>query len=263
MIPLTTDQKRLLLDYCVGITSPTESEEAQKLVESHPEAAQIHKNIQNCLSPLECCMGEACPDQLFESTITRLNEAAGDSQSQLRQLISDEQSKSTRTKRPRSFWGNFVEMAATAAVIMFVAGVLIPSLQFARQRAWKAQSQMQLSRIFQGLNQYTHEHDGSLPSVAMSAGQPWWQIGNNGQENVSNTRNAWLLVKEGYVDAGNFVCPARSDGQELQFDPEKAKQYNDFPARRYISYSFRIPCPEEGFNINQLEVLIADLNPLF
>lgn len=263
MIPLTSEQKQLLFDYCVGTASPQQCQQAQELIESHQQAATVNRQIRRSLYPLDSCQAEPCPDSLVESTIARLNQSANQSRIRLQELIADEQKISSKTRKERPFWGNFVEMVATAAVIMFVAGVLIPSLQFARRESWKQQSQMQLGRIFQGLYQYTQDHDGSLPQVAMSAGQPWWQIGSNSDQNVSNTRNVWLLVREGYVDATNFVCPARSQGQALQFDPDQADQYRDFPARRYISYSFRIPCPEEGFNIDQLKVLIADLNPLF
>ena len=102
------------------------------------------------------------------------------------------------------------------------------------------------------------------PKFASVAGQPWWKVGYQGQENHSNTRNVWLLTKGGYVNATNFICPAKSQGKVTQFDPAKAKQYNDFPARRYITYSFRIKTvnPHSG-DFSQQKVLISDLNPLF
>jgi prepilin-type processing-associated H-X9-DG protein len=72
------------------------------------------------------------------------------------------------------------------------------------------------------------------------------------------------LAKEGYVEPGDFVCPCRSEGKALEFDASKVRDYNDFPARRYVTYSFRIRYAKAGkSHLQGPQALIADLNPLF
>jgi hypothetical protein len=149
-------------------------------------------------------------------------------------------------------------------VILAIAGVFIPSLNFARQKSWQASCGRQLKQIGQGINQYISDYDDKLPAVATIAGAPWWKVGDQGKKNHSNTRHIWLLVKLGYNNPADFVCPGRSQGRALQFDPSKVKKCNDFPARRYVTYSFAIRCPQpqKGHTLIP-KVLMADLNPLF
>ena len=139
-------------------------------------------------------------------------------------------------------------------------------MRYARSKSWEKQCQMQLSRVGTGLANYRAEHDDLMPAVARADGQPWWKVGYQGAENHSNTRNVWLLAKEGYVDTTDFVCPGKRQGRALKFDPAKAKYYNDFPDRRYVTYSFRIiSCDKKTMQKNTTgrKVLMSDLNPLF
>jgi prepilin-type processing-associated H-X9-DG protein len=95
-------------------------------------------------------------------------------------------------------------------------------------------------------------------------GDPWWKVGYQGKENQSNTRHIWLLVKGGYVNPADFVCPGRSRCQTAQLDPSEVQNYNDFPSRKYVTYSFRIRCSKPGEESPRgQKVLAADSNPLF
>lgn len=262
MMPLTNQQKQLIFDYCIGVTSEKDSSQIQELISSSEEAAQIHSKLKTALTPLNSLEDESCPDHLAEGTIFRLNNAARSSRLKLEQLLATEQTRTISTRN--RFWRNFGEMLTAAAVIIFVAGVVIAPLNMARYESWKQQCQMQLSRIAGGLSNYQSDHDGQLPAVATATGEPWWKVGYNGPENYSNTRHMWLLVKNGYVDTTDFVCPGRRQGRALLLDSAKIRDYNDFPARKYITYSFRIKCPSsKSYDSTARRVLIADLNPLF
>ena len=262
MMPLDSQETRSILDYCLGQTSETESAHVEQLISENQEAEEIYLKMKAALSPLETVAEHSCPDALVDKTVNRLNVLARSSQQKLESLIASEQAKTIPIRNP--FWRNMVQMVATAAAIILITASLIAPLSYARQMYWKQACQMQLHRIWQGLNNYSNDHNGQLPEVASAAGQPWWKVGYQGQENHSNTRNVWLLTKGGYVNANDFICPAKSQGRVTQFDPAKAKYFNDFPARRYITYSFRIktanPCSGD---FNNQKVLIADLNPLF
>ncbi len=262
MTSLNKKEKQLLFDYSLGITTDKETSEAELLISVNEEAGKIYSDMRAALSPLENIDEESCPDDLAEGTIWRLNNLARSSQLRLQQLLASEQAK--KSVVGSRLWRNFGEIAAVAAVILFVAGILLPPLNFARQKSWQMRCQNQLSRIFQGLNNYSSDHDGQFPAVATATGEPWWKVGYQGNENHSNTRPIWLLVKGEYVSPADFVCPGRSQGRALQFDVSEVPNYNDFPARRYVTYSFRIRSnkPEEK-GIGGRQVLMADSNPLF
>ena len=262
MTELNNQQKQLLFDYCLGLTPEEATAEAEQLIASNEQAAEIHSKLKTALLPLKSLESESCPDDLAEGTIWRLNNLARSSQLQLEQLLAGEQARSVTDKS--RFWRNLGEMVATAAVIMLVAGVLIAPLNFARQKSRQQACLMQLQRIGEGINSYSSDHDGKLPAVATAMGAPWWKVGYQGKENYSNTRHIWLLAKGGYVNPADFVCPGRSRGQALQLDLSQVQNYNDFPSRRYVTYSFRIRCIKPGEESpHGQKVLIADLNPLF
>ncbi len=261
MTSLNSQQKQLLLDYCVGLTSETEKSEAQKLTAHNEEAARLHAEITKALSPLDSIESESCPDYLAEGTIWRLTNAARASELKLQQLLAVEQ---TRSVAKSFFWRNFGQLASAAAMIIFVAGIIIAPLTHMRQDYWQKYCQTQLQRIGQGINAYSADNEGKMPAVATTLGSPWWKVGYQGEENHSNTRHMWLLAKNNYVNPTDFVCPGARQGKAIQLDPSQAKNYSDFPARRYVTYSFRIVCKQPtDKNMSGQKVLIADLNPLF
>jgi len=263
MSSLNNVQKQLLFDYSLGLTSQEESSKAEALISSSEEAAQIHAKLRSALVPLESLKLQSCPDELAEHTISRLNSLADSSQFRLQQLLATEQGRPVIHKV--RFWHNLGEMAAVAAAIILFAGVLIPSLSFARQRYWQQRCQTQLANIFQGVNQYSSDYDGKLPAIAGTPGTPWCRVGYQGSEDYSNTRSLWRLVKGGYVkNPADFVCPAKSQGRALQFDISEMQNFNDFPDRRYVTYSPRIVCiKSQGKCMVSGEPLMADLNPIF
>jgi hypothetical protein len=270
MTKLNNQQKQLLFDYCLGLTTQESTAEAEVLIASNSQAAEIHSKLKAAISPLKRLESNLCPDSLAEGTIWRLNNVARSSavrhpvgQLRLEQLLADEQAKGITDKR--RFWKNIGEIVATAAVIVFVAAVFIAPLNLARQKSWQQACLMQLQRIGHGITSYSSDHDGQLPAVATTTGAPWWKVGYQGKENYSNTRHIWLLPKAGYVNPADFICPGSTQGyQTLQLTPSEVQNYNDFPSRRYVTYSFRIRCGKPGAeSTGGKRVLIADLSPLF
>ncbi len=262
MTELNDQQKQLLFDYCLGLTSEDVTAEAEQLIASNKQAAEIYSKLKTAFSPLKSIKIESCPDNLVEGTVWRLNNLARSSQLRLEQLLADEQAKGITDKG--RFWKNLGEILTAAAVIVFVLGVVAAPLNLARQKSRQQACLMQLQRIGQGINSYSSDHDGQQPAVATAMGDPWWKVGYQGKENQSNTRHIWLLVKGGYVKPADFVCPGRSRYQIVQLDPSQIQNYNDFPAKNYVTYSFRIKCNKPGEEISQgRRVTAADSNPLF
>jgi len=262
MSPLNNEQKQLLFDYFIGLTSQKETTEAKALISASKEAAKIHSRLRVAIAPLDSLEPESCPDELVEHTILRVNKLADSSQRQLRRLLATEQRKKVATKVV--FWSNWGEMAAVAAAIMLIVAVLVPALRVARLKYRKQRCQTQMGSIFRGLSDYISDHDGQSPAVATTAGAPWWWVGYQGNENHSNTRHIYLLPKGGYVELSNFICPGCKGEKPLQLNDSQIQRLKDFPSRRYVTYSFRVRCHRNrGDKLLCRKVLMADWNPVF
>ena len=261
MSPLKDRQKQLLFDYCIGLTSEEQTAEAEDLIASNVEAAEIHSKLKAALAPLETIQPEPCPDDLAERTILRLNNLARSSQLHLQQLLAGEQARSVAVKGP--FWRNLSKIATAAAVFMIAWGVFQTSSNYARQRYYQNRCQAQLGGIYRGLGDYVADNDGKLPALATAAGAPWWMVGRPGKENYSNTRCMWRLVRGVYVDPNDFACPGRRQKPLVRYDLSQLKNFNDFPSRQHITFSIRICCKDPTMEKLANKVLMVDLSPLF
>jgi hypothetical protein len=265
MTLINNQQKQLLFDYCIGLTSDKDTAEAEALISSSEEAAEIHSKLKAALTPLDSLEPETCPDELAEGTISRLNDFARSSQLRLRELLATEQARDVSTKG--RLWSNLGRRVAMAAVFMIVGGALITTLniisKYSRQKSWQNRCGTQLGSIFQGLSKYISDYDGRLPTVATTTGAPWWKVGYQGKENHSNTRHVWLLVTHRYTDPNDFVCKARKRKFVVRFDPSQMKNCNDFPSREHMTYSVRIWCKKPTAVMLSKRVLMSDLSPLF
>jgi len=258
--------KQLIFDYCLGLTSEKETEQAEALIESGAAACELYRALKAGLSPLDSLDVEPCPDELAERTIRRLNEAADASRVRLEQLLADEQARTPTASE--SFWVRVGHRLATAAVFMIVGGIVIASwsavTRYARQQSWQKACEAQLSQIFRGLTGYMSDYQGQMPIAARAAGTPWWKIGYQGKENYSNTRPVWLLVKGGYVEPDQFVCPGCPIAERSGIDKSRIAGLCDFPDRRHMTYSVRIFCDKSKvIGDRSRRILIADLSPLF
>ena len=262
MIPLSSEQKQLLFDYCVGLTSQEQTAEAEALVASNQEAADILAKLKATLAPLGSLASEPCPDALADRTIWRLNSLVNSSQGRLQQLLASEQARAAGTKN--RLWAGWVGRLATAAVFLIAASVLLNTLNYLRHNSRLQRCQMQMAGIFQGLSHYISDYDGQPPAVAAVAGDPWWKVGQQGSENHSNTRNIYLLVRGGYAQAGDFVCPGCPYDADVRMTPAEMRTYKDFPGRNCVTYSFQISCQRtKNGKLLCRKVVMADWNPLF
>ncbi len=262
MSMLDNHQRELIFDYCLGLTTEKETAEAEGLIRSNKGAAELHSALKSVTGRLDSLESELCPDEIVERTMLRLTNTARASQARLAQLLADEQAKTVAS--PWYLWWKIGRVLAAAAVIFIVASIWFAPLNFARQKYNQYRCEMQLARIAEGIKQYMADHEGQMPAVAMTAGAPWWKVGYQGSGNYSNTRHLWLLARGGYVNPAYFVCPGAKQGQIIQLDSLQVKDYNDFPNRKHVTYSFRIRCgkPKGAHAIGQ-KILISDLNPLF
>jgi prepilin-type processing-associated H-X9-DG protein len=264
MISLNNQQKELLFDYCLGITSEAESAKAQELVFSNEQAAKFVTSIKASLSPLESITPPECPAELAEGTVWRIKQTLRTSKVGLNELLKAEQKPKT------GFWRDILVRLATAAVFVIVGSGAITAwnvgTNYARNMSRQTKCSAQMANLFNGLSNYRNDNNGQMPTLASTPGTPWWKVGDQGSENVSNTRRMWALVKEGYLKPTDFICSSYSENPA--FKPFcnficNAKDYNDFPGRKLITYSFRIGCPKQGVEKMGRQVIIADMSPHF
>ncbi len=263
MTPLSDYQKQLLFDYSLGLTTERENDEAVALIAGSEEAVELYQSVQQALAPLDSVKPDPCPDDLTERLFSRLQRAApaGAGGDRLGELPAAEQSTRRTIRVP--LWRNWSEVVAAAAAIVLFVGILFPAVGSMRGRYWQTQCGSQLGQIYGGLRGYVSDHDGLLPAAAVTPGSPWWKVGYQGQENYSNTRQAWLLVRQGYVDPSRFLCSGRPEGRTLNFEGFKIQNFSDFPSRTYIHFSIRIPYQNSNDrDLTQKRVLMADRNPL-
>ena len=258
MISLNNQQKELLFDYCMGLTSEQEAAQAQELVFSNEQAAKFVTSIKSSLSPLESITPEECPDELAEGTIWRIKQTLRTSQVGLNELLKAEQ------KRKTGLWHEIFVRLAMAAVFVFVGTGVITgwnvATNYARQMSWQTKCSSQMAGLFTGLSNYRNDNNGQMPTLASAPGSPWWKVGDQGSENVSNTRKMWVLARKGYVKSDAFMCPLTKPSCDFTCN---ANEYNDFPNRNLVTYSFRIGCPKAGLEKMGRQVIIADMSPIF
>jgi hypothetical protein len=262
MIPLTREQKELIFDYCMGLASKEQIAEVEAFIASNQEAQKIHTKLKSTFAPLDSLEPELCPDALAERTVERLNDAARSSQERLQQLLASEQSRAIHSKK-RILVGLGGKLAM-AAMFVIAGSVLFTSLDYFRYNSRIIQCKEQMGSIFRGLAQYITDYDGYQPTLAAAPGDPWWKVGEQGDENHSNTRNLYLLVKGKYVNLSDFVCPGSKTKEKLEVTPAQLQTYKDFPSRDCVTYSFRISCHRmRDGKLLCRKVLMSDWNPLF
>jgi hypothetical protein len=270
MDTLNKEQRDVLLDYYFECADQHESEIAKDLLATHQGAIEFYNRLHHSLSPLEHLDHEAhasCPDYLVEQTLEKLYAHHNNETNniQLEKLLRAESEKKVITKQ-QGFWRHLAESAAIAAGVFILASLFVPVTRQMRAQASKTACQANLSRVSRGIIQYGSEHNDFLPAVATKAGSPWWKIGSAGAENQSNTRPLWLLVKQGYIQPKDFVCPGQSRKNALNLNLSQAQitQLSDFPNRQYIMYSFKLICdPNKAVRSRTRTPLMADINPLF
>jgi len=266
MSNLSKEEKEVILDFYFRCGEEERINQGRDLIAGNPEAAQLYASLEDSLRQLDSVKYEPCPENVAELTVSKLKLAASSEQARLESLLAAEQRKTVHMESPvattsRSFWRNVAEVAAIAAVVLVVVGVSMPSLS--RMRA-KSVCQANMMRIGQAITRYANDNNGALPAVAMKAGTTWWKVGDQGAENQSNTRHVWLLVKKGYLEGKDCICPGMKDAARVTYTQAQLERYHDFPSRWHISYSFKFTSDKCGKNQKgRGNILLADLNPVF
>lgn len=277
---LTSEQQQLVLDFYFRCGDQQEIEAGRDLIASNPFAARLYTDLETSLTDLDSIKYEACPDNLVDLTIARLRLAAGSSSAdslRLHELIEKERdiyypqnhepdqppSQPALTYPKNKFLTPVFEILATAAAIILIAGILVPSFGLARDKYRQVTCQNNMRVLGAGLASFNNDFNGNLSDVKVKAGDPWWKIGDQGQQAHSNTRYPFMLIKYDYVNGKVFVCKGNGQAEPLKKESLTDEMY-DFPSRHNVSYSFVLFCDKSADPFNGRRKIIAgDLNPVF
>jgi hypothetical protein len=119
MFSLDHKQTGLVLDYCLGLCSPSKANGAEELIAHSDPAADLHTRVQTALAFLSYLPAEPCPRYLADLTIQRLCRLAEHGAS-----AEGPRSRVIRID-PRERFKRAAAIAAFAASIVVCASVLI------------------------------------------------------------------------------------------------------------------------------------------
>lgn len=159
-----------------------------------------------------------------------------------------------KTRARRAF--SLVELMTVVGIIMLLISILLPAMGRAREAGRRAVCLANLRSIAQGSIGYAANNNQQFPewgqriSGFAATGHQWnWDgvIGSTndpGTDIRSNTRNVWMLVRNGAGDPKTFVCPSDDEAGEA-FVPADVNHVYDVQNRSQFSYSFQYQGPAQ------------------
>jgi len=220
-----SENEVLLIDFLLGRCDEEGGLRTQKRLASDEALRRLRDDIANTFSALKLAVEFEPPGDLVEKTLSRINQAR-----QTEALLAREE-MARRVFRPTF---SLRELVAVAAAIILLAAVFVPLRQEAKRRAMIDQCCAHASEIGTGILTYANDNGGYLPSPP-SLQKRWLPAAD--QAANSNSASLFRLVKSGHVSPVVFVCPAAEGSVSSGFVAES--RMSDFPARRYISYSYQ------------------------
>ena len=144
-----------------------------------------------------------------------------------------------------------IELLVVVAIIALLISILLPSLARARELSKRTVCSANLRGIGQACKIYAQENEEFWPTVNNHMGESTDKIDYIDQisENrtsmttrdstvVSNTRNFWMLIRNGDITVKLVKCPSSA---YLVDDTENLALYYDFKGSGYVSYGYQIP----------------------
>jgi len=254
--------KNLVIDYFFDLCNEQDKKEVEKAIKGDFECSRLYNGLKNTIGQMDDLPDVKCPDVVLARMFARISEKTK-SQMDLESLIKNEFGH--KKKYNFAIISRFSRIAAVLAIVVGIGATYMPVTRQMRLMSLKSLCEKNLSNIGFGMSNYAADNAGMLPSVASAGGSPWWKVGSQKEADHSNTRNQWLLVRNGYADVNDFICPARpviSDGRLKMIDV--CDYQKDFPSKDFVNYSFKLM---NGRPVRLVDmkhgILAADSNPLF
>ena len=247
-----------VFDYFFNSCSQDEIENVKKLISEDEQCSAFHKNLKNALAPLDSIKDETCPEELVEMLMGRIKKS--ESQVVLEKLLEKE---STISNDNVFVWNRIGQITAGLLLVAMLAATYFPATNRMRTVADSIACKHNMANIGIAMQNYAADNAGLMP-LAESPTKSWWKVGSQRADEYSNTRNAWLMVKDGYANIKDFQCPARPVLSEVKLKKIDICDYQkDFPHKEFINYSFPIISGNVQLDNVKHKILAADSNPLF
>jgi hypothetical protein len=266
---LNNDQKKKLqqvLDYKFNLDSPHERKATQALISQDPQAKQLHQKLEQTLSPLNILQDEPVPTGLSQRTLEMI---AQHRQAQSLAISSAAIAGQVPKRESRTRWvlANLREWVAVAASIVLIFYVMQPGLRQVRSQSQQVACLSQLQKVGQSLSSYAAANGGYLPHINFQPGDVWWNVGEKGEQNHSNTRKLYLLIKNRYANPDAFICSGseKKSPKQIPINDESLQQLRDFICRMHVNYSISLSpkkVHQERPRSSQV-IILTDQNPLF
>jgi len=106
-----------------------------------------------------------------------------------------------------------IELLVVIAIIGILAGLLLPAVWGALERAHRAQCLSNLHQAGLSLINYSIDHDGAFPNLVDPSGREVRAVADDGTVSTEPARSAFaVLLKRGYLaSAAVLICPSSRD----------------------------------------------------
>jgi hypothetical protein len=245
----------VLIDYASGELEDSEKVRVEQRLAADESFRKLHQDIQNTLQALSMLPRAEANDDLVARTLAGIRRAR-----QTEALIAREEAK----RRAAAPTFSLRELGVAAAAMVLIAVALVPSLRQARHISVAGQCASNVGQIGSGMLAYANANDDYLP-VADGQARAWLPQAAGGGA-FSNSSVLFRLIRAGYVSPTAFRCPA---GGSETF--QATADMTDFPASKYISYSYQHTLGPRGLRITDPQLqkvldkmaILADSTPLF
>ena len=250
------DDELLLMDYLLDRCDPAQRDEVQRRL-GLDEFRRHHDDLKNAREAVRLLPSIEPPQSLVAATLLRIRQKR-----QTDALLAREGMRQATRRRPLAVR----DLASTAAAIVLLALVFLPSVRRAGRLAGVGQCAANIHGIGTAAAAYATDHDGYLP--AGPAGRRVWlrPVRRGG---VSNSQSLFLLVRDGYARPSVFQCPSPS-GRKLETYAIHAGML-DFPRKEFVGYSYQHAVGGSALrrsdpilaSVADTMAILADSNPVF
>ncbi|MFP4354716.1 MAG: hypothetical protein ACLFUJ_06285 [Phycisphaerae bacterium] len=249
-----TDDEILLLSYLHDECSQEQQRQVRQRLQSDESFARLHEDLLHAGQAIALVPVQEGPEDLVERTMAKIQAAR-----RTEALLAREELSSRGQSRPTF---SMKEAVAMIAALILMAVIFIPSIQSARSRGAQNLCAAQVGQIGAGIQSFAVDNQQRLPAPEAAQRSRW--LPARSEPYTSNSSGLFRLIREHYAAARLFQDPAV--GTE-SFRP--TREMTDFPAERYIHYSYQHMLGDEplrtdaiGQAIEEMGIL-ADATPLF
>ena len=248
----------LLIDYLRGECDKQDAQTVSERLESDEHFRKLSENLSHTFSALNLLGEHEPPADLVDKTLQRIS-----SKRRTEALLAREELNRRTVLRPTF---SLRELLAAAAAILLLAVIVIPSLREAHIQAGIDRCASQAGQVGSGLLAYANENEGYLPAVS-SPLHRWLPTDSEGAASTSDA--LFKLVRDQYATPAAFQCPGVRRTGQGGFVVQAGM--TDFPAEKFIDYSYQYSLPPSRVNIlrpvlqaqAKRMAIFADRTPLF